>query len=76
MSIRYVLPRFVTLLVSSYHFLPLLTVMSTVGYGNQSPSTQGGRLMIYLVGFDTILAFAGTLAMSGYIVSELWENAV
>ena len=52
------------------------TVMTTVGYGNQSPTTRGGRLLIYLVGFVTILAFAGTLATAGYIVSELLEDAV
>ena len=52
------------------------TVMTTVGYGNQSPTTQGGRLLIYILGFVTILAFAGILAAAGYIVSELLEDAI
>jgi len=43
--------------------------MTTVGYGNQAPASTGGRLMVYILGFTSILVFGSTLATSGTIVS-------
>ena len=48
--------------------------MTTVGYGNQGPSTTAGRAMVYTFGFFSILAFAGILSTSGYILSKLAED--
>jgi hypothetical protein len=50
--------------------------MTTVGYGNQAPETNGGRAMVYSFGFLSILAFAGILASSGSIVSAIFDDAV
>ncbi|CAB9499763.1 Ion channel [Seminavis robusta] len=45
------------------------TVMTTVGYGNQAPSTLGGRILIFTFGSFSILMFGGVLAASGVITS-------
>mmetsp|Transcript_8521 Transcript_8521/g.23576 ORF Transcript_8521/g.23576 Transcript_8521/m.23576 type:complete len:564 (-) Transcript_8521:23-1714(-) len=52
------------------------TVQTTVGYGNQAPSTTEGRALIYTVGFMSIVAFGGILAMAGYILSRLSDDFV
>ena len=39
------------------------TVMTTVGYGNTAPTTEGGRAIIFTLGFFSILLFAGILLM-------------
>lgn len=52
------------------------TVMSTIGYGNQAPSTDGGKAMIYTLGFASILTFGGILASSGFIVTSIFDDAV
>jgi hypothetical protein len=44
--------------------------------GNQSPQTRGGTLMVFSLGFLSILAFGGVLASSGYIVSRVFDDAV
>jgi len=48
--------------------------MTTVGYGNQAPTTTTGKTMIYTLGFLCILAFAGVLTTSGHILSKLGED--
>lgn len=35
------------------------TVLSTIGYGYSVPYTHSGRIMVYTIGFLSILAFAG-----------------
>ncbi|KAL7557515.1 hypothetical protein ACA910_005269 [Epithemia clementina (nom. ined.)] len=52
------------------------TVQTTIGYGNQSPTTEGGRALVYTVGFVCILAFAGVLATTGNIMLALLDNSV
>ena len=47
-----------------------------VGYGNQAPSSDEGRVLIFTVGFVTILCFGAVLAMSGYILSFLFDEYV
>ena len=54
------------------------TVMSTVGYGNIAPGTVTGRLMVYTLGFLSILAFGCVLAKAGIIMTAVvddWNNA-
>jgi hypothetical protein len=48
--------------------------MTTIGYGNQAPVTEGGRAMVFTVGFVSILVFAGALAYSGYIISTILDD--
>lgn len=50
------------------------TVMTTIGYGNQAPTTVGGQAMIYTLGFLSILAFAATAASAGYIMTSLFDD--
>lgn len=47
------------------------TVMTTVGYGNQAPSSAGGRAMVFTAGFLCILFFGAVLATSGTIISHI-----
>jgi len=51
-------------------------VMTTVGYGNQSPITAAGRAMVGTLGFASILAFGGILANAGSIVAVLWDDFI
>jgi len=52
------------------------TVMTTIGYGNTAPTTEGGRTMIYTLGFFSILLFAGVLGTAGTIVVAIWDDFV
>jgi len=52
----------------------LISVMTTIGYGNQAPTTTAGRTMVYTLGFASILAFAANLAMAGYITSAIADD--
>ena len=47
------------------------TVMTTVGYGNQTTESVAGRSLVYILGFISILFFGGILASTGTIVSHL-----
>lgn len=51
-------------------------VMTTVGYGNQAPVTVGGRVMIFTLGFLSILLFGSILAAAGTIISHLVHDFV
>jgi len=37
------------------------TMMMTIGYGNQAPITDEGRLWIYIAGITSLIFFAGLL---------------
>lgn len=52
------------------------TVMSTIGYGNQAPVTNGGRAMILTLGFGSIMLFGGILVSSGIIVTAIFDDAI
>lgn len=52
------------------------TVMTTVGYGNQSLSTQAGRTMVYTLGFVSILLFGAVLWMAGHIVAVIVDDGL
>ena len=52
------------------------TIMTTVGYGNQAPSTTGGRVLVATFGFFSILCFGAILANSGGILAVLYEDVV
>ena len=47
-----------------------------MGYGNQAPVTTGGRTFVALVGFVSIVLFAGILTNSGSIIVVIWEDFV
>jgi hypothetical protein len=45
------------------------TVLSTVGYGNQAPTTSGGKALVYSLGlFFIVLSFAG------HLYSAIWDD--
>jgi Ion channel len=48
--------------------------MTTVGYGNGSPQTFGGRLMVFTAGFFSILLFAVVLGNAGKIVTNITDD--
>jgi len=52
------------------------TVMTTIGYGNTAPTSEGGRAMIYTLGFFSILLFAVILGGAGKIVVAIWDDFV
>lgn len=52
------------------------TVMTTIGYGNQSPSTVEGQAMIYTLGFLSILLFALVALQSGRITALLFDDVM
>ncbi|CAB9514665.1 expressed unknown protein [Seminavis robusta] len=52
------------------------TVMTTVGYGNQTPRTAGGRALTYTLGFLSILLFGGILATAGNITTHICNDFV
>lgn len=43
------------------------TLMTTIGYGNASVMTEGGRVMVYTLGFISILLFTSISAQAGYV---------
>ncbi|KAG7371417.1 ion channel [Nitzschia inconspicua] len=48
------------------------TVMTTVGYGNQTPSTDGGRALVAALGWLSIIAFGAII----YYSTENWTAIV
>ena len=48
--------------------------MTTVGYGNQAPVTETGRLIVGVAGFFSLLAFAIVLGMSGFVIIAISED--
>ena len=50
--------------------------MTTVGYGNTAPTTEGGRAMIFTLGFFSILLFAGILANAGSVVTAIIDDGI
>ncbi|CAJ1954000.1 unnamed protein product [Cylindrotheca closterium] len=52
------------------------TIMTTVGYGNQAPVTDEGRLLIYIAGIACLILFAAVLGSSGYIILAIFDDFV
>jgi hypothetical protein len=52
------------------------TVMTTIGYGNVTPATRGGRVLVYTFGFISIIIFAGILSTAGYVITAIVDDAV
>jgi len=50
------------------------TVMTTMGYGNYAPETEGGRCMLYTLGLFSLLVFAAYLGTTGNIITFLWDD--
>lgn len=48
--------------------------MTTVGYGSQVPITSGGRIMVYSLGFLSILVFGAILANAGSIMTIIVDD--
>jgi Ion channel len=54
----------------------IILVMTTIGYGNASPTTVGGRAMVYLLGSISILLFGGVSARAAYVITSLLEETL
>jgi len=50
------------------------TIMSTMGYGSQFPSTEEGKLLVYTLGFVSILAFGAVLGIAGLITAAIVDD--
>mmetsp|Transcript_17193 Transcript_17193/g.49298 ORF Transcript_17193/g.49298 Transcript_17193/m.49298 type:complete len:645 (+) Transcript_17193:33-1967(+) len=51
------------------------TIMTTIGYGNTAPTSDGARAMVFTLGFLSILLFAAVLAKAGSIVTTIADDA-
>ena len=52
------------------------TIMTTLGYGNTAPVTEGGRAMVYTLGFVCILIFTGIIGQAGYICLAVCDDVL
>lgn len=52
------------------------TLMTTIGYGNVTPVTDGGRALVYTVGFISMILFACILAKAGDVITTIVEDAM
>ena len=43
------------------------TIMTTLGFGNTAPITEGGRAMVYTLGFVCILVFTAIIGQAGCV---------
>jgi len=53
---------------------PLTSLSHPHSYGNTAPVTQEGRLLVYTVGFLSILVFAVVLGHAGNIVTAIFDD--
>ena len=49
--------------------------MTTIGYGHTTPATSGGRLLVYTMGFLSILVFTALIGQAGYICITVFDDA-
>lgn len=52
------------------------TIMTTVGYGNQAPVTDEGRLLIVTAGLFSIVLFGTVLGLCGYVLLAIFDDFV
>jgi len=52
------------------------TIMTTVGYGNQTPVTEEGRTLVIIAGIACLILFAAVLGSSGYIITTIFDDFV
>lgn len=50
--------------------------MTTIGFGNVTPTTEGGRTLVYTFGFFTIIVFAGVLGTAGHVITTIIDDLV
>lgn len=48
--------------------------MTTVGYGSTAPTSDGGRAMVFTLGFLSIVIFAGVNIKAGGILSAIVDD--
>jgi Ion channel len=51
-----------------------LPVMTTIGYGNNSPESPGGRIMVYTLGFVALILFGGVSARAAVVITSLSDD--
>ncbi|KAG7338840.1 ion channel [Nitzschia inconspicua] len=52
------------------------TIMTTVGYGNQAPVTDTGRLIVVSAGLLCLILFGVILGLCGYVILAIFDDAV
>ena len=48
----------------------------TQGYGNATPTTSGGRILVYTMGFLSILLFTAIIGKAGYVALVVADDAL
>lgn len=50
------------------------TIMTTIGYGNTTPQTMAGRVLVYTVGFFSIIVFTALSSAAGYVCLTIADD--
>ncbi|CAB9524063.1 channel subfamily K member 2 [Seminavis robusta] len=50
------------------------TVMTTIGYGNTSPVSWGGKAMVFTLGFISIILFGFVSTRAAYVITSLMDD--
>jgi len=52
------------------------TIMTTIGYGNTAPVTEGGRALVITAGFVSILLFSALLGQAGVVTLSVTDDGL
>jgi Ion channel len=50
------------------------SVMTTIGYGNNSPESVGGRAMVYTLGFLALILFGAVSSRAAFVITSLLDD--
>jgi hypothetical protein len=50
------------------------TIMTTIGWGNAAPVTDHGKMLVYVFGFISIVAFAALISTAGYVIATIVDD--
>ena len=50
------------------------SIMTTVGWGNTAPVTDQGKMLVFVFGFISIIAFAALITTAGYVIATIIDD--
>ena len=62
------------ILINMICYYYVIQQMTTVGYGSTAPTSEGGRAMVFTLGFLSIVIFAGVNIKAGGILSAIVDD--